>query len=586
MPPDVLGLLMPTFSGSKDRFGLESVPPLPLSFDRVNDGRPPASTAPLFKIPLEILNLINLHVPSTSLASFALVNRDCRQLARSRQFASVRFDYSDASLDLLKLLETEVRERAAHNGATRNPSLGVCIRRITVATDPGWVSHRLQIDLGQHFANLNVDVRDQRIAAAGEAFFGAYLPWIQSLLRSRIGLPHLELLDWEDKIVLSKSFFDDLASSSIQHLKLFRASIDEEFELAPINSLTPQGLLLRTLHLEVTWCMVAGKPGRTGPLCTSILRLCAPTLESLTWDGMVYFPEDLQTLTNGAWGLLAFPRLRYLRLGEVKLRDSSVLEAFIHESLVALEVDIANSPIHDRFFGKRGNVASLETFVWDAIKIHQDQSLDFLEANPQLSCLSIWVAMPTALLEKRVLPLLSESFLRLTSLSLTWDNNHISAWALENISSLRSLQQIHLTAGDRFGSGPNWKIDHKTLRKYLHKLPTLRKIAFSADSYQEPHPHSQVEEYYDAAELTDFDPAFLMPSTDERKVRWEQQHLQRMLTEANKYFRMMGDLEWLYLGQIPMGVENDLGTKGRLAVPLSDGRDSCWTLLMEMFGWK
>lgn len=583
MPPDVLGLLLPTFSGSRDEFGQEYVPPL--SFDRVNEGRPSASTSPLFRIPLEILNLINLHVPSSSLASFALVNRDCRQLARSRQFTSVRFDYSDASLDLLKLLEMEVRERAAHNGATRNPSLGVCIRRITVATDPGWVSHRHQISVGQRFANLNVDVRDQRIAAAGEAFFGAYLPGIQSLLRSRIDLPHLELLDWEDKIVLSKSFLDDLASSSIQHLKLFRVSIDKEFELAPVNSLISQGLALRTLHLEVIWSMLARKTGGTGPLCASILRLCAPTLESLTWDGTVYFPEDLQTFTNGAWELPAFPRLRYLRLGEVELHDSSVLEAFIHEGLVALEVDIATSLIHDTFFKTRGNVASLETFVWDTIKIHkEDQSLDFLEANPQLWFLSIRGAMPTALLEKRVLPLLSESFSRLTSLSLRWESNHISTWALKNISSLRSLQQIHLTAGNRSGSGVNWKIDHKTLRKSLHKLPTLRKIAFSADSYKGPHPQSQVEDYYDTAELTAFDPAFLMLSPAKRKVHWEQQHLQRMLTEANKYFRMMGNLEWLYLGQIPMGFENDLGTKGRLAVPLSDGRNSCWTLLREMFG--
>lgn len=183
----------------------------------------------------------------------------------------MRFDYSDASLDLLKLLEMEVRERAAHNGATRNPSLGVCIRRITVTTDPGWVSHRHQIGLRQSFADLNVDVRDQRIAAAREAFFGAYLPWIQSLLRCRIGLPHLELLDWEDKIVLSKCIFDDLASSSIQDLKLFRVSIDEEFELAPINSLVPQGLSLRTLHLEVIWPIIAGETGRAGLLCAGIL---------------------------------------------------------------------------------------------------------------------------------------------------------------------------------------------------------------------------------------------------------------------------------------------------------------------------
>jgi len=589
MAPDVLSLLLPMFSGSKDSFGKEYVPPLPLSFDRVNEGRPPLSTAPLFKIPLEILSLIGLHVPSFSLASLALVNKDCRQLARSRQFASVKLDYSDASLDLLELLEMEVRERAANSGVTRKPSLGVCIRRITVATHPGWVSHRHQICLGREFANLNVDVRDRQIAVAGEAFFGAYLPRIQSLLRSRIGLPHLELLDWEDKVVLSKSFFDDLTLSSIKHLKLFRVSIDEEFELAPTNALLPQGLSLRTLHLEVIWSMVAGKTGRTGPLCASILRLCAPTLESLTWDGMVYSPEDLQSFTTSAWELPAFPRLRYLRFGEVELQDSSVLDALIHESLVALEVDIARSPIHDAFFEKRGNIASLEMFVWDSNKIHEDQSLDFLRANPQLSCLSIRGAMPTALLEKGVLPLLSESTTCLTSLSLTWEKNFISPWALKNISSLKSLQQIHLTAGDKFEAGPNWEINHKSIRGYLRRLPSLRKLAFSTDSYRGPNPDSNVGSYYDEKEWDPLDPELstaLLLDHEKRDQCWELNHRHRMLTEAHKYVRVMGNLEWLYFGQMPMGVEYNSVTKQRFAVPLSDERDSCWTLLREMFGWK
>src|SRR4051812_1186865 len=97
---DISGLLLPMFSGGRDEYGQEIVPPAPLAFDRVNEGRAPKSNCPLLKLPLEVLGYISGYVPRDSLAAFALVNTDCRQLARSRQFASVLLDYSDASLGL------------------------------------------------------------------------------------------------------------------------------------------------------------------------------------------------------------------------------------------------------------------------------------------------------------------------------------------------------------------------------------------------------------------------------------------------------------------------------------------------------
>ena len=81
---------MPMFSktlGGKERF-----PPLPLSFDRLNEGRT-RSAASLFRLPGEILDAILSHVASDSLASLALVNSDCLIWARSRQFVSVELQY-------------------------------------------------------------------------------------------------------------------------------------------------------------------------------------------------------------------------------------------------------------------------------------------------------------------------------------------------------------------------------------------------------------------------------------------------------------------------------------------------------------
>jgi hypothetical protein len=128
---DITGLLVPMFSGGPDEYGREIVPPAPLAFDRVNEGRAPKSNAPLLRLPLEVLGHISDSVSRDSLAAFALVNTDCRQLARSRQFASVLLDYSDASLGLIKkLLEEGLERRESDNNLTRTPSLGGCIRRI------------------------------------------------------------------------------------------------------------------------------------------------------------------------------------------------------------------------------------------------------------------------------------------------------------------------------------------------------------------------------------------------------------------------------------------------------------------------
>ena len=134
---DVLDLMMPMLSGGKDEYGKELVPPLPLLFDRVSEGRKPVSRTRLLNIPLEVLALVVQKVPETSLASVALVNSDWRQLARSRQFGSLHFDYSDRTLAIIDKLKEEATDRSNLGGLTGKPALGPCIRRLTVATHPG-----------------------------------------------------------------------------------------------------------------------------------------------------------------------------------------------------------------------------------------------------------------------------------------------------------------------------------------------------------------------------------------------------------------------------------------------------------------
>ena len=143
-------LMMPRFSGSKDKYGKEIVPPLPLSFDRVMEGRPPSTSALLFGLPDEILSTIIQFVDQDVLKLLALVNSDCRQWARSVQFNSICLDYSPSSIGILHLLLKEAEERISGTkiGMTLRPAMGACIRRITFADKfwPFWSMSRSRDD--------------------------------------------------------------------------------------------------------------------------------------------------------------------------------------------------------------------------------------------------------------------------------------------------------------------------------------------------------------------------------------------------------------------------------------------------------
>lgn len=90
-------LIIGTFSGAgRDQFGREPDKRRSLLLDTVMEGRARASRSRLLQMPAEILAdiLDLLSDEKSTLSCLALVNSDCRQLARCGQFAEVHFDYS------------------------------------------------------------------------------------------------------------------------------------------------------------------------------------------------------------------------------------------------------------------------------------------------------------------------------------------------------------------------------------------------------------------------------------------------------------------------------------------------------------
>ncbi len=227
----IMQLMMPRFSGSIDRYGKETVPPLPLSFDRVMEGRPPSTPAPLFGLPDEVLSIIVQYVDHESLKLLALVNSDCRQWARSVQFNSICLDYSPSSLGVLRelLKEVEVRISDTKTGMTLCPAMGACIRRITVATNPSLFGRYHEVEMDDEFRDLDVSIQAERLGNAAAGYFDMYLASLNALFMDPKTLPYIELLDWEDSSSPPQTFFKHLAQSSVQHLKLYRIPLEEEY---------------------------------------------------------------------------------------------------------------------------------------------------------------------------------------------------------------------------------------------------------------------------------------------------------------------------------------------------------------------
>lgn len=586
---DVLDLLMPMYSGAdKNEYGKETVPPIPLFFDRINEGRPPQSNSLLFRLPFEILEEVTLYLSESSLSDLSLVSKDCCQLARSCRFSSVRFNYSIPQSHLIEKLLEEASERVVNNGSTVSSSIGACFRRLQIATDAQWVSYRLDIGL-EEVSKMEEVARKKRVREAYSLFFGDYLLAIELILIR--ALPHLEALDIQDHIPLPPSFFNALACSSIQHLKLFRVHIKKEFEIALPKALARRGWPLRSLHLELTWPISSGTRGSSAPLCTSILQLCAPTLERFAWVKLsMVSREDGQSLAKE--DSPRFLQLRELALDRVEFTDESSLDLLIFSQsesrLRVLEADAGHRSLIGQYLERCGPIRTLETFVWNASGLKPNHPFTFLRQNSQLSKLSLQFRQTPAVLDEGILPILSRSFQKLKSLSLTWESTSISTTALQLIGTLRSLEQIHLSTGHQSGWRHNWVINHQEMRKHLKELQHLKKVAFSRDSYAGLWGFEEAD-YTLKSPIFEDTPEDLLGldelNQEERRDQvWERQHRRRILTEADEYVQMLPKLEWMYFGQIPMGVINGKEGQGRQAVALSQERDECWTLLRRMFG--
>ena len=175
---------------------------------------------------------------------------------------------------------------------------------------------------------------------------------------------------------------------------------------------------------------------------------------------------------------------------------------------------------------------------------------------------------------------------------------HVVTVAEESIAAIgkiTSLEQLCLTAGELLGWPCQWLVNHEVLRANLKGLTKLKKLAICRDTYRTDTPGVEVEEYYTLYDLNDhelideqarseLDEASVIEFDDEAlEGIWERAHCRRMLRQAEKYAAAMPSLEWIYCGQWPMAIQERGNGTARAAIPLTKGRDTCYTALGRMF---
>ena len=591
------------FYWARDEYGKvlrDPVPPNPLAIARVMQNHRIMSNSTLFKLPTEILELIVGYVEWSSLARLALVNRDCRQLARSRQFAGVYLDYSHTAEALLSILVFETAERRENNGSTVLPSLGACIRRLTVSTNTDLQRQRFNTPVipfdpyGQRFHDLTKAQLSQCNVA--NRSIDIYHRLLLLVLGSSTTLPNLEVLDWEDNANLPPTFFSELACSTIQHLKLYRPRISQEYDIVLPLSHAPRAWQLRTLHLDIVvdWSLYYGV--KTARLCASILRLCAPTLEALVWSN--HRREDTQTFDGG--GVPCFPRLRYLRLeSSLNLEDPKMVDAFLHAKLSNLAIrHAAGTNLIRAAMIQRGHIPSLSVLTISK------PPLEFLQCNIQLSKIDFSFQRHTIEeIEQDVLPLLS-TFPNLVSLRLFWPETCVllPEEGLRLLGKLQNLKQLCISCGVLAGWRRTWHADHEAIRKHLSPLKKLQKLVLRRDTYETDLDFSSHVRYYQDTYATRADLGYpALPGVPIEAVPdhargplidaalgkpfWEAKHLKRVNAEAMRYAEAFPALEWIYVGEraVTISTGNNNNMESRQVVSIVELEDES-KYFENMFG--
>lgn len=531
----------------------------------------PISRLRIFSLPEVCVGQILSYLSGPDLASLALVDKDCRQLARARQFRSVWLNYSSASMGLLKKLVSEACDRVGTTslegrkwGSDKQKwTLGACIRRISIAFEP-------KSEKTKYKPTSWVDSR--RRNNEGAEFHLSHMNALELVLQAAV--PNLDFLDWKDRIPITPILTNAIINSPITKLELHSVTLTHDFDVSGGESERARRWQekpkwqLRTLVLRLSTAFTHN--GGTVVFTRSILKLAAPTLEELVWDGFLDSGEEADGWHSFGPEPIRFPKLKKLEMTRVLMADDTVLSSFLpakdeEVKLIHLWLSYSYQGLKPGpFLAKRGHIPTLKHLNWPDFALYDDIDLcvSFISANPQLETFRLEDPAPK-LADEHLVPLFASTFHNLTSLALVWETTEIGSASLALIAKIVTLKHLWLSAGKQCSMEFDWLIDHKRLRKRLRPLKELEWFALTRDYYPNGNKHFRYTH---------------PPQSQE----WEDDHRKTMVRHATAFALPHPKLEWVYFGQIPMSIERS--GDDVIAVPLTQKREDCERLLSEMWG--
>ncbi|KAM0257929.1 hypothetical protein ACHAQJ_004087 [Trichoderma viride] len=496
-------------------------------------------------MPAEILaDIVDLLADDKpALASLALVNSDCRYLARSRQFAEIHFDYSHQAYQLFRHLVTEAARKT--DVTTRSFPIGVCVRRFTFAPRSEFLAAFYQdfydSTYGMAASSYSKEQRDTllRQTRAEHIEMRDLLTFVISL-----SLPNLKVLSWEDPVSLEADFFAKLSRCSAQHIKLARAKLDKPWLIRP--PLTPALWPLRSLDLNVQLAQTYGQAEPSAiqnralteerhytisDFFETLFQRCAPTLES----------------TN-------------------MFKSSLVHEQ--HTTPYGSESQLDSLIIHILAKGQFDNLRCL-SLAWGGGGV-----TDRATRRP--------VHIPeTALMTLGMLVSLEK--LRLAAGHHLYGRRH--QWPIDHDMlrcCLQPLSRLKLLVlvGDTYPLDQS--IDNTDVNKYYN----LRLVRDSEYDDAEARPHLDIDDISADVDTPMMENEWEFGEEMPDVQIWERAHRNRMLTQAEAYAAIFPALECIYCGQRPMGFRSrpESHVASREAIPLTQHRDECWPFLNDTFG--
>lgn len=586
----------------------------PLGFHRVMEGNPiAAQDSPLFKCPTEVLAEIidYLGADPADLASLALVNSDCRQLARSWQFRTLTLDATSRAMAIVALLYSEAQLRQQNKLGL---SLGACVRQIETSSEGYWKRILASRPRKPGFST------DDNSEEAWDREEGKLEEWrretsiageeldhfLRVLHQAMTSLPHLYALELTETS-LDQSLVNWLLSfTTVRHLKKIRLNMAEEIPRIDTSVEWP----LETLDIQMSWDFEYGTERRdldASQHWYQLLRPCAPSLQSLTLSHrrLSLGRNNEKPVSFG----LQFPQLRHLHLDYVEdeAMEASSLRSLILTStwLSSLSVDFGNRHIRE-ILQNAGRITTLKTLVLNNTLTYSKEaektepiSLSFLEDNSQINAFAFKLPTKSHLLEYALSSLRHS---QLTKLSMTWEGkeepvadgfaiqepslSEIPETSLLALSRMISLEDLHLDCVSTARMNAfmrDWYVDHNVLRQHLGpSLRKLKRLALTRDIYEYRVgrlPGMPADMALLPGMPTDFAWRFRSYTELRSDDEWWEMHVQHMREQAVQYAETFPRLEFLHIGERSFGISRD--EDSQLVLEETDEQQLPWVV-----GWE